>query len=708
MSYLYPVFRKLPVLWLVFFSCGSFAANKSISPLDFDDFIAVGCEVQRGENNSVKVPVGVGKNCTLILQNDTLRTLPESGWMSFTTLASGTDSPVFNMMFWSDANTGQRPDLINSTGLFPGMKGRLSFPLKVLAEGRGVPKTPGTLIPFSFGKGVDITQWSRLGLAVMKLSGDDATVELSDFRFTAGQPDYPVPDGVVIDALGQWVAKDWSDKAKSPEELNSYLHAEAAKPVPQRDASRYSQYGGTKAKQFEATGFFRTKHDGERWWLVDPEGYAFYSIGIDIIGPGISGNVDGIGKVHEWMPPMKGEYADAWEQQTVYDVVDPGGKSLNLLNFHTANLIRAYGESWHDKWTDVTRRRLIEWNVNSVGNWSDQEFVRKAKIPYVIPMQDFPVTDKRIFRDFPDVFSPEYEQKAAVFAQQLQPLKDDPYLIGYFMNNEPGWAYVATINLAETMLEKDESFVTRDRLIDFLRQRYSDDVVAFNKAWNSDFGSFDALQKPLKGAASLSETARADLEEFSVAMLDRYVEVPVMATRAVDPNHLNLGMRWASAALQEEWRFAGTQYLDVFSMNAYTDNPYPRIERAASMTDKPVLIGEFHHGSMEAGHSAYGARWTRTEAERGVAYRHYAEKAASHPHSIGIHYFSFNDDPVLGRFDGQNFHQGFVSVAHKPYSDFVDVYSQVNDTLYDVLMGKRKPLETLPEGMVISIPMTFF
>ncbi|MEH6593035.1 MAG: beta-galactosidase [Halioglobus sp.] len=690
------------------FSSGSMAAGESISPLSLDDFVAVGCEVQRGEDNSLRLPLRVGQPCTLILQNDTLRQLPEDAWLSFMSRISGVDSVAVSMMFWSDSNAGERANLINSVGLFPGLSGRLSFPLKVLAEGRGVPKTPGTLIPFSFGKGVDITEWSRMALSVMKMSGDEAVAEFSDFRFTAQQPDYPVEEGVVVDAMGQWTDKEWKDKVASKAELDRYLKSEAAKPAATRDSAKYSQYGGTKAKQFKATGFFRTHHDGERWWLVDPEGYAFYSIGIDIIGPGISGNVDGLAGIHEWMPPLDGKYADAWEQQTVYDMVDPGGKSLDLLNFHTANLIRTFGENWHDQWTDITKRRLIEWNVNTVGNWSDLEFARKAKVPYVIPMQDFPVTDKRIFRDFPDVFSTEYERKAEQFAKQLELIKDDPYLIGYFMNNEPGWAYVATINLAETMLEKQESFVTRDRLIEFLSKRYNADIQALNKAWQSDFAGFDALQKPIKAAASLSESASADLQEFSTMILDRYVEVPVKATRAIDPNHLNMGMRWASAALKEEWRFAGTQYLDVFSMNAYTDNPYPRIERAAEMTGKPVLIGEFHHGSMEAGHPAYGARWTRTEAERAVAYRYYAENAASHPSSIGIHYFSFNDDPVMGRFDGQNFHQGFVSVAHKPYSDFIKGYSEVNDELYDVLMGKRKPLESVPEGMIISIPMTFF
>jgi hypothetical protein len=40
-------------------------------------------------------------------------------------------------------------------------------------------------------------------------------------------------------------------------------------------------FGGWKAKRFEATGFFRTEHDGTRWWLVTPEGHAFLSFGIN-------------------------------------------------------------------------------------------------------------------------------------------------------------------------------------------------------------------------------------------------------------------------------------------------------------------------------------------------------------------------------------------------------------------------------------------
>lgn len=216
------------------------------------------------------------------------------------------------------------------------------------------------------------------------------------------------------------------------------------------------------------------------------------------------------------------------------------------------------------------------------------------------------------------------------------------------------------------------------------------------------------MNQPIRRAGNLSETAGVDLKEFSKLMLEAYIRVPAQAAKKIDPNHLNLGIRWASSALKQKWRFAGSQYLDVFSMNNYTDDPTERLDIAAEMSgNMPVLIGEFHHGAMEAGHPTYGARWTKTEAERAVAYRYYAERAASHPNSIGIHYFAFHDDPVLGRFDGESFHQGFVTTAHKPYTEFIKGYKEANNGLYEVILGKRKHVEKYSDAMVKFIPMSF-
>lgn len=149
--------------------------------------------------------------------------------------------------------------------------------------------------------------------------------------------------------------------------------------------------------------------------------------------------------LHEWLPSEDdATYADAWKiADYIQDIRSPTGlSSQNLFDFGVANLIKAFGTDWHKKWSKISARRLMEWNVNIIGNWSDVDFAKTSKTPYVMTMEGFPTTKNQIFRDFPDVFSPEYQEASNKFAKQLTSLKGDPYLIGYFMNNEPGWAYV--------------------------------------------------------------------------------------------------------------------------------------------------------------------------------------------------------------------------------------------------------------------------
>jgi hypothetical protein len=682
-----------------------------INGISWDDFQPVVGQIERPVPNQITAVLG-SQPIVLMLSSDKLKQLSGGNWMSFMRECNGTSALGISLLFWSEKNTGQQPDLTIAEGIFPGVPSRRAIPMKLLKEGRGTPKTPGSLISFAFGAGLHLDEWSRFAISVTDFYGsENRTVTLSDFQFTEEEPDYPVEDRIIVDEIGQWKQASYKDKFKDASEMVTYLQAEAAMEIPERETSKLSHYGGIKEKKFDATGYFRTHRDANRWFLVDPQGYAFYSMGIDIIGQGIGGNVEGIKALHEWLPSEDGtKYSDAWiKADYIQDIRSKTGFSTqNLFDFGVANLIKAFGEHWHESWSKITARRLVEWNVNTVGNWSDETFATTSKTPYVRNMGGFPVTTKRIFRDFPDVFGAEYQEKSDAFAEQLSSSKDNSYLIGYFMNNEPGWAYIPELNIAEHLLSQGNGFASKDTLITFLSEKYGKNVNAFNTAWATKFDSFEQLNEPIRRAAELSSTAENDLKEFSKLMLEEYIRVPALATKKVDPNHLNLGIRWASSALKQKWRFAGSQYLDVFSMNNYTDDPTERLNLAAEMSgDMPVLIGEFHHGAMEGGHPTYGARWTNTEAERAIAYRYYAERAASHPNSIGIHYFAFHDDPVLGRFDGESFHQGFVTTAHKPYTDLVKGYKKANEGLYEVLLNKRKSVEKYPDDMVKFIPMSF-
>lgn len=56
--------------------------------------------------------------------------------------------------------------------------------------------------------------------------------------------------------------------------------------VDKRAESDRDRFGGWSGKKFKATGFFRTEHDGERWWLVTPRAY------VDIFAPAFETQCD--------------------------------------------------------------------------------------------------------------------------------------------------------------------------------------------------------------------------------------------------------------------------------------------------------------------------------------------------------------------------------------------------------------------------------
>lgn len=105
-------------------------------------------------------------------------------------------------------------------------------------------------------------------------------------------------------------------------------------------------------------------------------------------------------------------------------------------------------------------------------------------MPYVTSLPRFPETAHKIFRDFPDVLSPEYREDAARCAQALLPRREDPFLVGYFLRNEPSWAFVDGLILADEVLRDPADTCCKAELIAFLRARYAT-PGALNAAWGA-------------------------------------------------------------------------------------------------------------------------------------------------------------------------------------------------------------------------------
>lgn len=567
-------------------------------------------------------------------------------------------------------------------GVLPGLKTKVVFPLSYLdAQQIFLPRSPRQLKGTISGNRLDPADITRV---VLRFGPDqegfyDTDYEVASIAITDELPEpYPALDKPIVDEMGQSIVKEYPGKMTSVEEmveLNQQLLDQK-----QTFPKNWGKYGGWKEKKFKATGFFRTQHDGKRWWLVDPEGYAFLSTGVDCVGSSSGGPVTGIEDLFTWLPTE--------DDSTFSAAIGSHRRGMKQMDFYVANLIRSYGkDAWRDKWMQVTENLMRKFRVNTVANWSDLEFAHASKIPYVMNLNGFPSTEVTIYRDFPDVFSDEYQQNAVKFAAQLEPFKDDPYLVGYFLRNEPQWAF-GYHNLAYEMFATDQASVTKQVFIDWLKERYQT-VDKLNAVWNLQLTDFAQLASQTFKEYP-SETAKTDCNDFSMIMVKKYVDVPCDEVQKVDANHLNLGMRYAW--LSSDLLYKAGERFDVFSINGYGLNP-PPTEEIARRSGKPVMIGEFHHGAVDRALPATGIVGVMSQQERAEAYRNYIEQGFARPELVGMHYFQWVDQPYYGRFDGENYNIGIVSQCNIPYAELTEAMTLTNERIYQVATGKAEAFE---------------
>ncbi len=600
--------------------------------------------------------------------------------MTLTVYVCGESAPAFTVRF----------------GLLPKVKIPIVLDLEWMDANELFPEAPrGALKMVCHGKRVARQEIEKIVLSTMPCFHQVKCL-ISDLSLTEEYPDIPkLPKKILVDRFGQSAWKDWPGKIRDDEELKCRLNAQLDKGDGYPFAD-WSSYGGWKEKKLTAgTGYFsKCKKEG-RWWLTDPEGYAFFSMGPDCVGAGGDCRIDGVEQWLDWLPDREDKAFS-----TMFSESARRGKKNRIVNFSffQANLYRAFGESWREKWEKMLCRQLKNCGMNTLGNWSDARLFGRTGIPYVTSLPEFPSTEKNIFRDFPDVFSEEYKAEAVRCAKALLPRKDDPLMIGYFLRNEPAWAFVDQLMLADEVLYNPKRTACKEALIKFLAERYGG-IEQLNQAWNADFESFSALYQPQKDCSERSARAKEDLREFSKKMLRAYVEIPASECRKVDPNHMILGMRWAWISNPD--LMVGWENFDVFSINCYAVDPTEKIQQVVDLgVDLPVLIGEFHFGALDAGPCATGLEGVRNQRERGLAYHNYCESVAAHKNGVGCHYFQCYDQFVLGRFDGENYNIGLFDITSCAYPEMLEQIKECSSQIYKIADGEvrkcKRDVESIP------------
>jgi hypothetical protein len=272
------------------------------------------------------------------------------------------------------------------------------------------------------------------------------------------------------------------------------------------------------------------------------------------------------------------------------------------------------------------------------------------------------------FLGLPDVYSPQFaaDIDAAAHAQ-CAPHRDDPLILGYFIGNEPPWNG-REAELCGLILSGPDT-ATKSALKDFLAR-----------------GDTLVLRR-----------------EFVLSSFRKYLEIVCGAVRKWDPNHLVLGIRFGGRMADEA--LIAARIFDVCSINVYEYEPTKQLIRAARLSGRPILIGEFHIG-VPAGGLAAGLVQAKDQIERGNAYRYYVEQAASLPWFVGAYWFTWRDEPVLGRMDGENYNIGFVDVADRPYVELIDAARTTHMRLKEVHSGSELPFARHPLASDAGAPST--
>ena len=490
-----------------------------------------------------------------------------------------------------------------------------------------------------------------------------------------------LPDGPLVDEFGQSTLHEWEGRTEDEEELRERLEDQLETASDSQLPDDFSSWGGWTDREFEATGFFRTEYDGDRWWLIDPDGHPFWSTGLDLVRPTVDAAYGGLEDALEWLPDGDGPYGEALSTSLTHGEGEP----IPILNHAATNFRRVFGDDWYEAWTEIVLAKNREWGFNTIANWSDWEIAAEAEVPYVRPLTLRLEGVSSIYRDFPDVYHPDFHEAAATFATQLEETADDPALIGYFLGNEPHWSF-ADEPPAAGMLYTTETCETRRELAAFLSERHGNDAELAD-AWGMDV-DLDAVASG-SWEDPLTDAAMNDLEAFSEIMVDRFYRVVGEACREVDPNHLNLGTRYPG--LPSDWALSGMRHVDVFSINCYQERVDERYEAISERLDLPVLIGEWHFGALDVGLPAPGLMHVPDQEARADAYRVYLEDAAAKPWCVGAHYFTLYDESALGRFDGENWNIGFLDVCNRPYERICTAARESHERMYRVASGEDEP-----------------
>lgn len=437
------------------------------------------------------------------------------------------------------------------------------------------------------------------------------------------------------------------------------------------------RFGGWIGLSFPATGFFRTHHDGRRWWLVTPEGNAFITFGLNHYHSGW------------WYEDYNREH---WNQEFgVASRSDP---------------------AWSEGWRRQIGRDLAHLGLNTIGiHTNDPETggLVGGVAPYVARFDPVNIPHFRTdtgpdkFHDvFSDAFDHLCEQQAR---EQVGPRSDDPLVLGFSMTDcplftdwdcaergmtiygapraeMPSWPRVLR-NLGSDAPGK-QAYVTT------LRNRHGDSIASFNRTYQTAFTSWAELGKARDWRPRTDYDNDREIEDNTAFLRDcveTYYRKAKQAFRRFDSHHLFFGDKLNGNSNQLD------QVLDVTAR--YTDVVFYQIyghydEHAAMMDHWTTKVGiPFLNGdstfsfTSEMMPNPYGPH-ARNQVERAEWMRTFGETVFARPDFVGWHLCGAIDTLRTMRGKDAKQHAGLMTPWGEFYPEVEAVVQDLSTRLYEL------------------------
>lgn len=551
----------------------------------------------------------------------------------------------------------------------------------------------------------------------------------------------------IVDEFGQPSRMEYEEKVHSTDELLNVRDAELAELNAKPKIANRSKFSGWKGgPKLKGTGYFRTEKVGEKWSLVDPEGYLFLTTGIaniritdastltgydydsnlvgargpDDVDPAITQGLnppalksipsrellsDTRKNMFEWLPEIDHPLASSYGYR--------GGahsgpmKKGEVFSFYMANLERKYGEtspySYLETWRKVTVDRMLSWGFTSFGNWVDPMFYDNNKIPYfangwisgdfktVSSGNDFWV---RMPDPFDPIFSSSVESTVSKIAKEVQ---DSPWCVGVFIDNEHSWGRPESLTtelgiVINTLNRPEDESPTKGIFVREMKSKYGS-INKLNAVWGIALSSWEAFAKG-GFETKLDEKNAEQVKDYEHLLFTYSSEYFRIISESMDkhmPNHMYMGVRFADWGMPKPVVKASAKHADVVSFNLYKEGLTKNKWKFLDDLDMPTVIGEFHMGTTASGFFHPGLVHATDQDDRARMYKDYMYSILDNNYFVGAHWFQYLDSPITGRsWDGENYNVGFVSVTDIPYNAMVKAARELHSEMYERRFGDLK------------------